>query len=165
MCDTVTVSTSIILGLWPSPGITSRYVCLALASASFILPNDCMQGQIIRVQDPVPFVGDAQRDVEDLLQEHQSNLAQCDLCAKEIKEIQTAMLLIIEGNVDVAGTVAPNPTPMFAQSHTICRCLAPNSRFVVAFVVIEAIPVFLTVLSFLITLLSFLMYEAKLSVK
>jgi hypothetical protein len=38
MCDTITVSISIILGaLALVPGITSRYVCLALASASFIL--------------------------------------------------------------------------------------------------------------------------------
>jgi hypothetical protein len=38
MCDTVTISTSIILGaLALIPGITLRYVCLVLASAFFIL--------------------------------------------------------------------------------------------------------------------------------
>ncbi|KAJ7903868.1 hypothetical protein B0H13DRAFT_2663578 [Mycena leptocephala] len=142
MCDTVTISTSIILGtLALIPDITLRYVCFALASASFILYASRSWGPAQKFNR----LGDAIKTLEEILERTkaasnyarnhvevidggirllqvklsaskiQSHLLEIrsatwktyfrsirailrsvDQCAKEIREIQTAMLLIIE---------------------------------------------------------------------
>ncbi|KAJ7903866.1 hypothetical protein B0H13DRAFT_1882066 [Mycena leptocephala] len=165
------------------PGITLRYVCLALASASFILYASRWWSpaqKFNRLEDAIKALEEilertkaasnyARNYMEVInagcrllqvklsaskIQSHllemrsatwktyfksiRAILRSVDQCAKEIREIQTAMLLIIEAErqrkltegikesqeVLSAVVVAPNPTPMSAQSHTTCRSVA-----------------------------------------
>ncbi|KAJ7821664.1 hypothetical protein B0H13DRAFT_2449238 [Mycena leptocephala] len=143
MCNTITVSfISIILGaLALVPGFTSRYVCLALASASFIFAAARHQGptqKFTKLEDTIEALEEilertktasnyARNHMEVIdagcrllqvklsaskIQSHllelrsatwktyfksiRAILCSVDQCTKEITEIQTAMLLIIE---------------------------------------------------------------------
>ncbi|KAJ7893978.1 hypothetical protein B0H13DRAFT_2665419 [Mycena leptocephala] len=107
MCDTISIS--IILGaLALVSSITSRYVCLALATASFIFSHARHQAPAQKFAK----LEDAIKALEDILELQllemrsatwktyfksiRAILQIINQCAKEVKEIQTAMLLIIE---------------------------------------------------------------------